>query len=131
MEKWLPQCDRFCEISFGTIKAFAVGDPRIVQKVLLSTNPLHVNKPQYMYGKFCVEWVRDGILNSDYILWHGARKMVGRSLTYKSLLTCLKYMNNHSRNLVKSLWEQSSKEDVSGDLVWNSISFRAVKIIGR
>lgn len=133
MADWCSQHGRLVEGSFGSLKGYGVADAAIIQKILLSSNPLHMNKPQYLYGKVFTEWLSEGIVNSDYNLWHGRRKMVARSFTYKSLQSYVKLMNNHSRNLVQDLWEQCSNEDcqVTGENVWHSLHFHAIKIIGR
>lgn len=132
LEEWASKFGRLFEGHFGSLKIYSIADPTLVQKVLQSTNPLHLNKPQYIYGKFLVEWVANGILNSDNSLWHGRRQMVDRSFTYKSLRTYVKIMSNHSTNPTKELWELSANGDfqVAGEQVCHLIHFHAIKIIG-
>lgn len=79
-----------------------------------STQPEHLNRPQVSI-EILRSIFRNGLFTSDYKTWSVQRKILNRSFTHKSLQHYLVFMNEHSKQLAKSLMSAAEVNHSTGD----------------
>lgn len=81
-------------IPFLSDELIFINDLDILQQLLSSTDPGHLNKPKFIYDVTFTEILRNGLLASEVATWAPHRKILNSAFTYKALNTYLKYIQN-------------------------------------